>query len=153
MNLANDFFKARYLTAGVETRVQARLRHPAIFQSPFARLVQRHNVCTTQAKVSAKRRALDIFLALDDDPHNPAARARRIDNQIKSTSIALSPSAKILHQFLRQLAGKSHSPYHFSYHAGKAYEHNRYKSNALMRARNPREIMEKGRQRRPIQTS
>ena len=42
---------------------------------PFAGLVERDNVSTAQAEVSAQRCAHFVFLAFDDHADNPAPRA------------------------------------------------------------------------------
>jgi hypothetical protein len=84
------------------------LGHAAIFQRPFPCLVQRDHIRTAQTKVSSQRRAFDVALPFDHNPHNPTPRARWINDQIQPAAIAMPPSAKILHQLLCQLPSQGH---------------------------------------------
>ena len=130
-----DFFKAGNVTSGIEPRVQTLLGHPPILQRPVPGLVQRHHIRATQTEIRAQWRALGIPLAFNHNPHDPAPRARRINNQIQPAAIAMPPSPKILHQLLGQLAGRGHLKYHIPYHVRKAYERNQKKSNAIIEGR------------------
>jgi hypothetical protein len=108
VNLPRDFLKAGYFTRGVKSGVQTRLGHPPILQRPIPRLVERHHISATQAKVCPQRRAFVVTLPFDHHPHDPPSRTGWVNDKIKPAAIAMPPSAQILHQLLGQLTSQGH---------------------------------------------
>ena len=104
VHLLGHFLKRGDLVRSIKARVQPLLGHTAKLQRPLMGLVQRHDVCPTQSKVGAQRRALLVLLTFDHNARDLAPRARWINHQIKATAIPVTPSAEVRDQLLCQLS-------------------------------------------------
>jgi len=78
--------------------------HAAIFERPFTRLIQGHDVCTAQTKVRRQWPAFLVLLPFDRNAHNPTPRTGRINHKIQTVAVAMPPSAKVLNLLLCQIA-------------------------------------------------
>ena len=91
-------------------------------------------ICPTQAEVGPERSAFGILLSLDDNPDDPAPRARRINDKVQTTAIPMPTGTEILDKILGQLSRKCQRQYHNSYHSTEQYRRNRNKSRVKMTA-------------------
>ena len=135
MHLTRHLFKGWHFLPRIKTWVQPLLGHAAIFQRPFTRLVERHDIRPTQTKVSAQGCAFSVLLAFDHHPHDPTPSAGRINHQIQAVTIAMTPSAqrsalRFSTIFFVSLPDRAISKYHISDHSRNEYRHNRKKLKA-----------------------